>query len=53
LSKDITDAAVHLRLMTIHEPNKRHPKDWDNPGRVRVELKRNGRFMNPAIKSSA
>jgi len=51
LSKDITDAAVHLRLMTIHEPNKRHPKDWDNPGRVRVELKRNGRFMNPAIKS--
>jgi hypothetical protein len=30
-----------------------HPKDWDNPGRVRVELKRNGRLMNPAIKTSA
>jgi len=51
LSKDITDVAVRLHLITIHEPNKRHPKDWDNPGRVRVELKRNGKFMNPAIKS--
>jgi len=28
-----------------------HPKDWDNPGRVRVELRKNGRLANPAIKS--
>jgi len=35
----------------IHEQAKRHPKDWENPGRVKVEWKRDGRLVNPAIKS--
>jgi signal recognition particle subunit SRP19 len=53
LSQDIADATHRLQLNTIHEANKMHPKDWDNPGRVRVEWKRNGKLINPAIKSSA
>jgi len=51
LSKDMADATHRLQLNRIHEPDRIHPKDWDNPGRVRVELKRNGKFLNPAIKS--
>jgi signal recognition particle subunit SRP19 len=32
---------------------KSHPRDWENPGRVRVQWKKDGRLMNPAIKTSA
>jgi hypothetical protein len=35
------------------EPEKLHPKDWANPGRVRVLLKdENGKLMNSKIKNS-
>lgn len=32
--------------------NKCHPRDWDNPGRIRVQWKRDGKLVNPHIKSS-
>ena len=32
--------------------NKAHPRDWENPGRVRVQWKKDGRLVNPAIKTS-
>lgn len=32
--------------------NKSHPRDWENPGRVRVQWKKDGRLVNSAIKSS-
>ncbi|KAF8899786.1 hypothetical protein CPB84DRAFT_1680990 [Gymnopilus junonius] len=51
LSKDIADAASRLGLGTLHEVNKAHPRDWENPGRVRVQWKKEGRLMNPAIKT--
>ncbi|PPQ91234.1 hypothetical protein CVT25_000089 [Psilocybe cyanescens] len=51
LSKDIADAASHLGLGTLHEVNKAHPRDWENPGRVRVQWKKDGRLVNPAIKT--
>jgi len=51
LSKDIADVMQNLQLGAVHEVSKRHPKDWDNPGRVRVEWTRNGRPINPAIKT--
>ncbi|KAJ3762329.1 signal recognition particle, SRP19 subunit [Lentinula raphanica] len=51
LSKDIAEATNRLGLGTLHEVNKAHPRDWENPGRVRVQWKKEGRLMNPAIKT--
>ncbi|KAH7918468.1 signal recognition particle, SRP19 subunit [Leucogyrophana mollusca] len=51
LSKDIADASSRLGLGTLHEVQKAHPRDWENPGRVRVQWKKDGRLMNGAIKT--
>ncbi|KAJ3998120.1 signal recognition particle, SRP19 subunit [Lentinula boryana] len=51
LSKDIAEATNRLGLGTLHEVSKAHPRDWENPGRVRVQWKKEGRLMNPAIKT--
>ncbi|KAH9941089.1 signal recognition particle SRP19 subunit [Epithele typhae] len=51
LSKDIADATNRLGLGTLHEVHKAHPRDWENPGRVRVQWKKDGKLVNPAIKS--
>ncbi|KAG0707954.1 signal recognition particle, SRP19 subunit [Suillus ampliporus] len=51
LSKDIADATSRLGLGTLHEVQKSHPRDWENPGRVRVQWKKDGRLMNSAIKT--
>ncbi|KDR72566.1 hypothetical protein GALMADRAFT_39294, partial [Galerina marginata CBS 339.88] len=51
LSKDIADAASRLGLGTLHEVNKAHPRDWENPGRVRVQWKKDDKLINPAIKT--
>ena len=53
LSKDIAEATNRLGLGTLHEASKTHPRDWENPGRVRVQWRKDGRLVNPAIKSSA
>ncbi|KAK5997138.1 Signal recognition particle SEC65 subunit [Cladobotryum mycophilum] len=39
LARDIANACSRLRLQTLLEPEKIHPKDWANPGRVKVGLK--------------
>ena len=52
LSKDIADAANRLGLGVLHEVTKSHPRDWENPGRVRVLWKKDGRLVNPVIKTS-
>jgi signal recognition particle subunit SRP19 len=49
LSKDIADAASRLGFGTLHEVNKSHPRDWENPGRVRVQWKKDGKLINPVI----
>ncbi|KIJ37303.1 hypothetical protein M422DRAFT_33836 [Sphaerobolus stellatus SS14] len=51
LSSDIVDACGYLGLKTLHEPQKQHPRDWENPGRVKVCFKLDGRLQNPRIKS--
>ncbi|OCH87141.1 signal recognition particle, SRP19 subunit [Obba rivulosa] len=51
LSKDLADAASRLGLGTLHEVNKAHPRDWENPGRVRVQWKKDGKPMHPAIRT--
>jgi signal recognition particle subunit SRP19 len=53
LARDIMDAVQMLGLQAGLEPEKLHPKDWANPGRVRVHLKNeDGRLVNPKIKNS-
>ncbi|KFH44799.1 Signal recognition particle SEC65 subunit-like protein [Hapsidospora chrysogenum ATCC 11550] len=39
LAREIANACSRLRLPTLLEPDKTHPKDWANPGRVKVGLK--------------
>ncbi|KAL9601516.1 MAG: hypothetical protein Q9219_002468 [cf. Caloplaca sp. 3 TL-2023] len=39
LARTIVDAVAELGLRTVFEPSKMHPRDWGNPGRVRVLLK--------------
>ncbi|KAF4512288.1 hypothetical protein G6O67_001451 [Ophiocordyceps sinensis] len=39
LAREIANACSRLRLQTLLEPDKVHPKDWANPGRVKVGLK--------------
>lgn len=39
LAREIANACSRLRLQTVLEPEKIHPKDWANPGRVKVALK--------------
>ncbi|KAJ7512506.1 signal recognition particle, SRP19 subunit [Mycena galericulata] len=51
LSKDIADATSALGLGTLHEVDKAHPRDWENPGRVRVQWKKDGRLVNPSIRT--
>ncbi|KAI5853913.1 signal recognition particle, SRP19 subunit [Tricharina praecox] len=43
LAREIADACGALGLQTVFEPGKTHPKDWCNPGRVRVQLEGAGR----------
>lgn len=53
LARDIADAVQMLGLKAALEPEKLHPKDWANPGRVRVLLKdEDGRLVNSNIKNS-
>lgn len=39
LAREIANACSRLRLPTLLEPDKSHPKDWANPGRVKVGLR--------------
>ncbi|KAI4160044.1 MAG: hypothetical protein LQ342_006080 [Letrouitia transgressa] len=41
LARTIVDAVGGLGLDIVFEPAKLHPKDWGNPGRIRVGLKGN------------
>lgn len=53
LARDILDAVQMLGLRVGFEPEKLHPKDWANPGRVRVMLKdEDGTPANPKVKNS-
>lgn len=52
LAREIVDAVQLLGLDTVFEPGKLHPKDWSNPGRVRVLIKEGGRVRNRGVKNS-
>ncbi|CAG8504513.1 2736_t:CDS:2 [Diversispora eburnea] len=48
LAKDIAESVKMLGICCVFEPHKTHPKDWANPGRVRVQLFTE--FSKPFIK---
>ncbi|KAM0247874.1 hypothetical protein ACHAQJ_009690 [Trichoderma viride] len=50
LAREIANACSRLRLQTLLEPEKIHPKDWANPGRVKVGLKKAGSSVSVANK---
>ena len=52
LAREIVDAVQLLGLNIVFEVSKLHPKDWANPGRVRVLLKEGGKLKNPRVKNS-
>ena len=33
------------------QPNRTHPADFENPGRVKVQFQKDGKFLNPIIKN--
>lgn len=39
IARDIAHACSQLGLQVLFEPGKSHPRDWANPGRVRVKLR--------------
>ncbi|BEI83540.1 hypothetical protein CcaverHIS002_0401440 [Cutaneotrichosporon cavernicola] len=47
----IAQACASLGLPSVLEPEKTHPADWENPGRVKVQLERDGRLINPIVKN--
>jgi signal recognition particle subunit SRP19 len=51
LAREMADAAASLGLKTVFEPDKLHPKDWSNPGRVRVLLKQDGKLISQNVKN--
>ena len=58
LAREIVDAlqqigqTVGVGLQIVFEPSKCHPKDWANPGRVKVLVKKEGRAVSAKIANS-
>lgn len=52
LAREIVDCCNLNGLRTVFEPTKTHPKDWANPGRVRILLKEDGQSQHGKIKNS-
>ncbi|KAG5439501.1 hypothetical protein PCANB_002075 [Pneumocystis canis] len=51
LAKTIADGAKTLGFSCIFEPNKTHPKDWANPGRIRIFFKENDIPVHSSLKT--
>lgn len=58
LAREIVEALHHIGntlgvpLQIVFEPAKCHPKDWANPGRVKVLVKQDGTAVNKKIGNS-
>jgi len=49
---EIGEICAYFKLNAEIQPDKMYPKDWMNPGRVKVELiKEDGKLANPAVKN--
>ena len=52
LARELADAVWSLNLQPVLEPDKTHPRDWANPGRVRVLIKEDGKTVSRGVKNS-
>lgn len=58
LAREIVDALSHIGsthqvpLQIVFEPTKTHPKDWANPGRIRVLVKKDGKAVHAKVHNS-
>jgi signal recognition particle subunit SRP19 len=58
LAREIVDALSNIGAQTgvalqiVFEPTKTHPKDWANPGRVKVLIKKDGKPISAKIQNS-
>jgi len=52
LAREISAACAQLGLETLLEPDKLHPKDWSNPGRVKVRVKGSRSIVKNSTHSS-
>jgi len=51
LSKDLAQAAQVIGIQCLHESNKSHPRDWENPGRIKVLWKKDGELVYQRAKT--
>ncbi|KAK4630983.1 Signal recognition particle sec65 subunit [Fulvia fulva] len=57
LAREIVEALANIgkdlnvALQIVLEPTKTHPKDWANPGRVKVLVKKDGRAVSAKIQN--
>ncbi|KTW28934.1 hypothetical protein T552_01562 [Pneumocystis carinii B80] len=51
LANTMANGARVLGFSCIFEPDKTHPKDWANPGRIRILFKENGIFSHVSLKT--
>lgn len=53
MARTIADAVVRLGFQPFLDISKTHPKDWANPGRIKVDLKdEDGNLRGSNIKNS-
>lgn len=52
LAREMADACGSLGLKAVFEPGKSHPRDWGNPGRVKVLLKLDGKPCHRVLTNS-
>lgn len=51
LAREVVTACRALRLQAVWEPDKTHPKDWANPGRVRIAPLNKGKNTVSGVKN--
>ncbi|SCV70040.1 BQ2448_1434 [Microbotryum intermedium] len=49
LAEIMAQACGFLGVENVYEPLRVHPQDWENPGRVKVLLKKDGNVLNAQI----
>lgn len=50
--EEVSEACVQLQLQHVRHPYSLYPRDCGSPGRVRVELQRNGNVVNESVPTS-
>nr|OQO26748.1 hypothetical protein B0A51_05632 [Rachicladosporium sp. CCFEE 5018] len=57
LAREIVEAlqyigdSQNIPFRVVFEPHKSHPKDWANPGRIRVLVKKDGKAVDRKVKN--